>query len=190
MERRTWCILVILCSNLVSATTVNLTIDRREVNIGEEIKINLEIDPTEPVGGRLVVYQKENSKYALFKVLYNKPSPDQCHTCAGDVPLREYLSRDFLFIPARGGSYRADANFGGVQTHVDFNVTSPTTTTLTTTTIASSSTTSSTSTTTLALTSTSTSTTFTTTTTLDNGSGNAGGIMHRVLEWILRIFNF
>jgi len=128
----------------IAATTVNLEADRQEVSINESIGFHLEIYPDEPVGGALSVYREiEPNRFVIVRILYSKPSPGQCYTCAGTGPLTEDLSRNFYFFPKDGGNYYAEANFGGEQKKVGFTVLGEetTSTTSSTSTIATSSTT-------------------------------------------------
>ena len=132
----------------VSATTLTLTADKDIISVGETIKFHLEIHPTEPVGGNFAVYMEVSpKKFNQIRILYKKPSPGQCYTCAGDTPLRDDLSKNFYFIPKEAGNYFAEANFGNLQKRVNFTVTEITTTTTTTVTTTSTTTTSSTTTT-------------------------------------------
>lgn len=109
-------------SSTVSATRVNLSIDKAVYLHDEGVMVHLVVDPSEPVGGRLIVYKLGGGKYKLAKLLYTKPTPDECLACARDTPLTSFLDRTFLFSPNGDGFYVVDSNFGGVKETINFTV--------------------------------------------------------------------
>jgi len=135
--RRVMFVVLLLCAliPLVHATEVNLAIDKKVVKENETVKLKLSIRPTQPVGGQLVIYRREENKLVLVRQLLVKPSPGQCFACARDYPIKEDFSKTFIFHPGREGEYIAEANFGGVRKRVEFNVLPKVTTTTSTITL-------------------------------------------------------
>lgn len=135
---------LIFLALLSGATKVNVSLEKENVMADEKVWIGVVIEPSEPVGGRIVVYKIDGLKYSMARALYDKPSPEQCLSCARDTPLSELLNRTFIFTPTSEGYYMVEANFGGVQDSVNFTVgsTSTSSTTVTQTTSFASSTTS------------------------------------------------
>jgi energy-coupling factor transporter transmembrane protein EcfT len=122
--------LLFLFSVSTQATTVGVFLEKENFPISETVKITLVVDPYKPVGGQLVVYRKaEYKNYSMARILYTKPSPEQCLSCARDYPLSEYLNRTFLFDPNGDGEYLVEANFGGFRDSKNFTVGSVSTTT-------------------------------------------------------------
>ena len=125
-------ILIIFSSIILSttATEINLSIDKDKIFLGDKVKFHLEIYPSKLVGGTFSINKIEGkSRVKLIQVLFSKPSPGSCYTCAGGYPLSENFERDFYFQPKVEGSYYAIANFGDAQERVNFTVFTLTTTT-------------------------------------------------------------
>ncbi len=149
---------ILLLVQGIAATTVELEADKDELKVNETIGFHLEVYPDKPIGGTLTVYREiEPNKFELVKTIYSKMAYSQCPTCPKKGALTDDLVRDFYFFPKDGGSYYAEANFGGVRDRANFTVLGNETTTTTSSTS---------STTTTSTTSTSTSTSTTTSTTL------------------------
>jgi len=128
MKKTTMILGILLLLQGISATTVELEADREELNISETIKLHLQIDIEQPIGGRLVVYREIEPNRFTAEVLYTKASPAQCSACIGSTPLSEDLSRNFYFTSKYPGNYYAEANFDGIRKRVNFTVLGPTTT--------------------------------------------------------------
>ncbi|MFH1788235.1 MAG: hypothetical protein ABH834_02495 [Candidatus Altiarchaeota archaeon] len=121
MNSRAFLFLVFL-SGLSCATSVNVSIDKLAYDSGEQVKVYLAIDPSEPCGGHLMVYKLGDGKYVLAKMLFNKPTPDQCLSCARDKPLASFYERTFNYAPNGDGQYVLELNFGGVKENINFTV--------------------------------------------------------------------
>jgi hypothetical protein len=78
-----------------------------------------------------MVYQLSDGKYAIARLLYTKPTPEQCLTCRRDQPLSEYLNRTFFYQPDSEGDYVVEANFAGMRVYRNFTVGSTSTSTTT-----------------------------------------------------------
>ncbi|MFH1834709.1 MAG: hypothetical protein ABH851_00815 [Methanobacteriota archaeon] len=128
MKYRILIVLSFLIST-VASTTVDVSVDKDFFPVDADVKVTLIIDPSKPVGGQLMIYKIEGNKFAMARLLYNKPTPEQCLTCSRDTPLSDFLNRTFIFDPPGEGNYVVEANFAGIQKSVNFTVGSTSTTT-------------------------------------------------------------
>jgi len=113
---------MVLLTQTVAATTVNVSVIGRGFEVGEIMKLHLEINPSEEVGGNFNIFRVESDRRVLVKQPFRKPTPGSCYGCMKDVPLRSYFSEDFYLIPKEQGLYMAEARFGGVVDHANFTV--------------------------------------------------------------------
>ena len=125
-------LILVACVIPAQATTVNVSIGKETYRAQESVRISLTVDPSKPVGGQLMVYKKDDGRYSIARLLYTKPTPEQCLSCVRDYPLSEYLNRTFLFEPVGDGDYMVEAHFGGVRDAKNFTVGSTSTSTTTT----------------------------------------------------------
>jgi len=111
------------------ATVVDVSLEKTQFTGDDPVRIWAYVNPSEPVGGQLIVYKIEGNKYTLARLLYSKPTPESCLTCSRDTPLSDILNRTFLFNPEGDGNYVVEATFAGIQKSVNFTVGSTSTTT-------------------------------------------------------------
>lgn len=175
--------LLMVFTSLVSATTVNVSIDKYEYLSNEDVMVHLVVDPSEPVGGRLIVYKLAGNKYALARLLYERPTLSNSPSCTGNYALSEYVDKTFLFTPKGDGNYVVEVNFSGIQKTANFSVGSTSTTSTTSVVVSSTSLSSTTSSTSSSTSTSTTSTILEETTTLDsNGIPDPDGVG---LSWLV-----
>lgn len=113
---------LLLFASLADATTVNVSVSRNKFGYENEMRIHLEINPTEEVGGELNIFRVDGNHLILVHQPFRKPVPGSCYQCRRDVPLSSDFSDDFYFVPPQDGLYRVEANFGGVKDVKEFTV--------------------------------------------------------------------
>lgn len=116
-------IILILILPQAHATTIELTMDKKNYKVNETIHVTFDLNPDKRVKGSVVIYEKigENKYRECSPRLF---STVICATCTPhgyeyiDMPFSDTFSRQMN----EPGNYFVEANFGGVIKKIFFNV--------------------------------------------------------------------